>query len=67
MGVDDPDLLDDLTSRAESSFTVKRGEDAWSHRRQVTPGDHRDKLKPETISRLNGVFREALEALRYPS
>jgi Sulfotransferase domain len=67
MGVDDPDLLDDLTSRAESSFTVKRGEDAWSHRRQVTPGDHRDKLKPETISCLNGVFGEALEALRYPS
>ena len=67
MGVEDPELFNDLTSRVDSSFTVKRGEDAWSHRRQVTPGDHRDKLRPETISRLNGVFRDVLETLRYPA
>jgi hypothetical protein len=69
LGVDDPDLLNELTGWTEhkSSFPVRRGEDAWSHRRQVTPGDHRDKLKPETISRLNGVVREVLDALRYPT
>jgi Sulfotransferase domain len=65
LGVSDPDLLNDQTKLLESSFTVRRGEDAWSHRRQVIPGDHRDKLRPETISRLNGVFREVLEALGY--
>jgi hypothetical protein len=65
MGVNEPAVLNDLTTTLESSFAVDR-EDAWSHRRQVRAGDHRDKLRPETISRLNDVFRDVLDPLGYP-
>ncbi len=48
--------------------TVKpAGEDIWSHKRKVTPGDYKEKLKPETISELNVRFSEVLDALGYSS
>jgi sulfotransferase family protein len=48
--------------------TVKpAGEDIWSHKRKVTPGDYKEKLRPETISELNRRFSEVLEALGYSS
>jgi hypothetical protein len=40
-------------------------EDVWSHKRRVTPGDYKEKLKPETIAELNRRFAEVLEALGY--
>jgi len=46
--------------------TVKpSGEDIWSHKRKVTPGDYKEKLRPETISELNRRFSEVLGALGY--
>jgi hypothetical protein len=42
-------------------------EDVWSHKRKVTPGDYREKLRPETIAELNRRFREVLAALGYAS
>src|SRR2546423_7896010 len=46
--------------------TVKpAGEDIWSHKRKVTPGDFKEKLRPETISELNLRFSEVLDALGY--
>jgi AraC-like DNA-binding protein len=42
-------------------------EDAFSHRRQVTPGDHRRKLLPETVEILTADFRNVLEQLGYVS
>lgn len=36
-----------------------------THRRKVTPGDHIEKLKPETIARLNELFRDELAACGY--
>jgi hypothetical protein len=42
-------------------------EDKWVHKRKVTPGDYKEKLKPETIATLNDRFREALDALGYSS
>jgi Sulfotransferase domain len=48
--------------------TVKpAGEDIWSHKRKVTPGDYKEKLKPATISELNVRFNEVLNALGYSS
>jgi hypothetical protein len=41
------------------------GEDIWSHKRKATPGDYKEKLKPETISKLNARFGEALDTLGY--
>jgi hypothetical protein len=40
-------------------------EDVRSHRRKATPGDHKKKLQPETILKLNERFSEVLDALGY--
>jgi hypothetical protein len=42
-------------------------ENVWSHKRKVTPGDYKEKLRPETISTLNERFSEVLDALGYSS
>jgi hypothetical protein len=49
----------------KADFTVSR-EDPNSHKRQVQPGDHRRKLKPETIRLLDEIFADVLDALDYP-
>ncbi len=52
-----------MSRRAES---VKPGdEDMSKHKRKVTPGDHKEKLRPETIAELNRRFSDALDALGY--
>lgn len=50
---------------AESSGSVDTKEDKMRHKRQVTPGDHRRKLKPETISRLDGELADILTRYGY--
>lgn len=40
-------------------------EDVFSHKRQVRPGDHRRKLKSETIEEITEIFRPALVPLGY--
>jgi len=42
-------------------------ENVWSHKRKVTPGDYKEKLKAETIAELNRRFASVLEALGYTS
>ncbi|MEA3210607.1 MAG: hypothetical protein QOE70_3664 [Chthoniobacter sp.] len=54
--------LDELRGAAE--FKVE--ESAARHKRQVTPGDHQRKLKPETVARLNELFAEDLRAFGWP-
>jgi hypothetical protein len=49
---------------AESKFTVKK-EDKFSHIRSIKAGDYLDKLQPETIRKLNEMFKEELEMLSY--
>jgi hypothetical protein len=41
------------------------GENVWSHKRKVTPGDYKEKLRPETITTLNSRFNEVLDAVSY--
>lgn len=41
------------------------GENVGLHRRKAIPGDHKEKLKPETILELNARFREVLDLLGY--
>jgi hypothetical protein len=48
----------------EGEFTVE--EDPEAHKRQVLPGDHRRKLRPETIARLDAEFAPVLDWLGYP-
>jgi hypothetical protein len=53
-----------LARRWEPEFQV-RGEDVASHKRQVTPGDHRRKLRPETVRALDAGLRDVLDAFGY--
>ncbi len=47
-----------------ADFKVEK-ENIYAHKRQVTPGDHRRKLKTETIEALNVKLRNILEQLSY--
>lgn len=58
-----PEALDRIKATHVSSVEK---EDPTKHVRQMTPGDHLRKLKPETIERLNDQFRPVLDALGYP-
>ena len=51
------------TRHAEAVKPTK--ENVWSHKRKVTPGDYKQKLKPETIAELNKRFGKVLDALGY--
>jgi len=53
-------------SLIESSNNAKKTkENIRSHRRQVTPGDHRRKLKPDTIAELNDILAEVMDYFGY--
>ena len=43
------------------------GEDIGAHKRKATPGDYKEKLRPETISELNCRFSAVLDTLGYSS
>lgn len=50
--------------KEEADFSVK-DENIYAHKRQVIPGEHRRKLKSETIEILNSNFAEILDVLGY--
>ncbi len=54
-----------VEARHANSVAAEEQEDVWSHKRKVTPGDHREKLQPETIRRLDEIFASVLEKLGY--
>lgn len=56
--------MKDLLAR-EAEFFPKRSEDVMTHIRHIQPGDHKDKLQPETIAELNEVFGNVLSKLDY--
>lgn len=57
-----PGLLQQIRDRA--AFKVSK-EDVTKHKRQVTPGEHKRKLKPETIDFLNNYTKEVLKLFDY--
>jgi len=61
--IEDETLLQKLQTDLKSSGNKK--EDQYSHRRRVTPGDHKEKLQPETIAYLDKYFQEQLSFLNY--
>ena len=50
-----------LLKTNRSAFDVSE-ENVFSHKRKVTPGDHREKLKPATIAELNEIFSGCVPA-----
>ena len=49
----------------EAQRAASRKERIDSHARQRIPGDHRRKLRAETVSELNGRFADILDRLEY--
>lgn len=52
-------------ARAASATDSAQPEDVSKHRRQAQPGDHKRKLKPETIEQLNRQYEPVLRTLHY--
>jgi hypothetical protein len=57
------DVVNSLFLKYNQEFKIKT--ETMVHRRKITPGDHKEKLKPETIKELNSIFRNVLEVLGY--
>lgn len=55
-------VIDDVSRKFD---IVPKEENRHAHIRQVTPGDHKNKLKPETISELNGAFADVARIFDY--
>ena len=47
------------------TFFPKRTTDIMNHRRHITPGDYKEKLKPSTIRQLDDIFGNTLDVLGY--
>jgi hypothetical protein len=56
-------LIELLVNSFENNFSPD--EDAGGHKRRVTPGDHRNQLRPETILALNRKFERVLQPFGY--
>jgi hypothetical protein len=59
-------LHQELLNEARRS-SHKKQEEVSQHHRQVTPGEHRQKLKPETVDYLNNYLADVLEGFGYPA
>lgn len=60
------DVREQRLARVAEKFDVRPAqEDPYKHVRQVTPGDHRAKLKPETIEQLNDIFSAVIRRYDY--
>jgi hypothetical protein len=57
-------VLEAMVRTYEHQFQPQE-EDIYRHKRRVIPGDHKEKLKPETIAQLNRAFAPVLERLGY--
>ena len=65
-GFEDPEQIERIRMGL-ARHTEADHDDQWVHRRQVTPGDYKRKLRPETIIRLNNAFGDVLARLGYPA
>jgi Sulfotransferase domain len=59
-----PAVIEELVAQSPALFP-KRESDVMSHVRHVGPGDHKTKLRPSTIKKLDEIFSETLGALGY--
>ncbi|MBA3353575.1 MAG: sulfotransferase domain-containing protein, partial [Blastocatellia bacterium] len=61
----DPEETRAVVTERHANSVAAGEEDVWSHKRKVTPGDHREKLKSETIRQLDELFAPVLDRLGY--
>jgi len=60
---DNDEIIDSIV--AKTSFKVKK-EDPHSFIRNIKANDYKNKLEPQTITKLNHIFKEELTKLEYP-
>ena len=62
-----PQLLQDLLATHQDSFIppTPQALDEIKHKRQVLPGEHKQKMSAKTIAKLNMIFSEQLSFLGY--
>jgi hypothetical protein len=60
-----PDETRAVVAARHANSVAAGEEDVRSHKRKVTPGDHREKLQTETIQKLDKIFAPALDKLGY--
>ncbi|NEP11573.1 MAG: sulfotransferase domain-containing protein [Symploca sp. SIO2C1] len=62
-----PQLLQELLEVHQDSFAPPNPQslDKIKHKRRILPGDHKQKMSEQTITRLNTIFSEQLSALGY--
>jgi hypothetical protein len=58
------DVVSYLIDKYAEEFKVE-SEDVYRHKRQILPGDHRRKLKPETIEILNSELSDVMRVFGY--
>jgi hypothetical protein len=61
----DPEETREVVAARHANSVAAGEEDVWSHKRKVTPGDHREKLQSATIRQLDQIFAPVLEKLGY--
>ncbi|MEO7168527.1 MAG: sulfotransferase domain-containing protein [Spartobacteria bacterium] len=61
----DPAETQAVVAARHANSVAAGEEDVWSHKRKVTPGDHREKLQSETIRELDRIFGPILAQLGY--
>ncbi|MGB5596538.1 MAG: sulfotransferase domain-containing protein [Crocosphaera sp.] len=54
----EPFIIEEYYNKYKHEFTEKS--ETLEHKRKMTPGDHKQKLKPDTIDKLNDIFKEVL-------
>ena len=61
----DPEETRAVVAARHANSVAAEKEDVWSHKRKVTPGDHREKLQAVTIRQLDQIFAHVLGRLGY--
>ena len=61
---DEKETVSYLCKKYRNEFNISN-EDKWKHKRQIMPGDHIRKMKPEGIEKLNKIFSHSIKTLGY--
>lgn len=60
---DDLSVVEKYYEKYKDEFILE--EEQMSHKRKITPGDHKEKLQSKTIEKLNDIFSDVLDNFDY--
>ena len=62
--IDNPKFIQRMIKKYHGEFGIEK-ENKHAHKRKIIPGDYKEKLTPETISKLNDIFSDNLKKYHY--